>query len=60
MDHQMHIERLLRAASHRFDHYRPNRDIRHEAAIHHIDVNPIRPRRIDGANLLGDTTEICR
>jgi hypothetical protein len=38
----------------------PNRDIRQEAAIHHVNVDPIRSCVIDGANLFGETTELCR
>ena len=57
-DHQVHIERLVRAASYRFDDYRPDRDVRHEATIHHVNMDPIRARRIDGVNLLGETSEI--
>ena len=49
-DHQVHIERLLRRAPHRCDDHRPDRDIRHEAAVHDVDMDPIRSRRIDGAN----------
>jgi hypothetical protein len=56
----MHIERLLRAALHRFDNHRPNRDVRHEATIHHVDMDPVRSRRINGANLLGESPKIRR
>ena len=53
-DHQMHIERLLRVASHRFDNRRPERDIRHEAPVHHIDMDPVGAGRVDGADLIGE------
>ena len=59
-DHQMHIERLLRGASHRLDNHRSDRDVRHEAAVHHVDMDPVGSRRIDGANLLGEPPEIRR
>ena len=59
-DHQVHIERLPRATSHRFDYHRPDRDIRHKATVHYVDMDPVRSRRIDGANLLGETPEIRR
>jgi len=37
----------------------PNRDIRQEAAILHVNVDQIRSRVVDGANLFGETTELC-
>ena len=59
-NHQVHIERLLRAASHRFDNHRPDRDVRHEATIHYVDMDPVGSRRIDSANLLGESPKIRR
>ena len=47
-NHQVHIERLLRVASDRFDNHRPKRDVRHETTIHHVDMNPVGAGRIDG------------
>jgi hypothetical protein len=52
-DHQVYIERLPRGAPHRLDNHRSNPDVRHEAAVHDIDMDPIGSRRIDSANLLG-------
>ena len=57
-DHEVHIERISRAAPCRFDDRRPDRGVRHEAIIHHVDMNPVCRRRIDGANLLGEASEI--
>jgi hypothetical protein len=59
-DHKVHIERLLRATKHRFDDYRPDRHARHEATVHHVDMNPVCARPIDSLNLLGETSEIRR
>lgn len=59
-DHQVNIDRLVRAAPYRFDDYRPDRDVRHEATIHHINMDPIRTRRIDGVNLLVETSKVRR
>ena len=58
-DHQVHIERLPRVASYRFDNHRPERDIRHEAAVHHVDMNPVGAGRIDGAHFFPQFREIC-
>ena len=51
-DHQVHIKRLTRVAPDCFDNHRPERDIRHKTAVHHVDMNPVRAGRIDGANLI--------
>jgi hypothetical protein len=53
-------KRLLRAASHRFDNHRLDRDVRHEATIHYVAMDPVGSCRIDGTNLLGETPEIRR
>ena len=59
-DHQMHIERLSRAAAHRLHDQRPDRDIRHKAAVHDVDINPVGARRVDGANFVGKISEVRR
>jgi hypothetical protein len=59
-DHQVHIKRLLRAASHRFDNHRAERNIRHEAAVHYVNVDPVGASQIDGTNLVGEMCEIRR
>ena len=59
-DHQVHIKRLLRVASHRFDNHRSERDIRHKATIHDVDMDPVGAGCIDGADLVGEMAEICR
>ena len=53
-DHQMHIERLSCVASHRFDDDRPEGDIRHEAAVHDVDMNPVGAGLIDSPDLVGE------
>ena len=44
LDHQMDIERAIELVAQRpeglYDE-RPNRDIRHEMSVHHIDVQPV-------------------
>jgi hypothetical protein len=59
-DHQVHIERFLRGASHCLDNHWSDRHVRREAAVHHVDMDPVGSRRIDSANLLGKTPEIRR
>jgi len=57
-DHQMHIQRLARAAPQCFDNHRTEGDIRHEPAIHYVDMNPIRAGGVDGLNLFGKPGKI--
>jgi hypothetical protein len=40
-DHQMHVDRHLREFAARFDDLRAERQIRHEDAVHDIDVQPV-------------------
>ena len=57
-DHQMHIERLLRGAPHRLDDDRPEGDVRHEAPVHDIDMDPVRAGLVDGKDFLAEPLEI--
>jgi len=59
-DHQMHVDRLRCRFAYRFDDNWPDRDVRHKAPIHHIDMDPISPRRVDGSDLIGEPAEIGR
>src|SRR5271170_4192864 len=56
----MHVERFFRGAAHRLDHHRPDRDVRHEAAVHDVDMDPVGASPVDGADLLGEAPEIRR
>jgi len=40
-DHEMHVERQRRGAPRRADHDGAERDVRDEATVHHVDVDPI-------------------
>ena len=58
-DHQVQVEVLRgRLADRRYDP-RSEGDVGNEAAVHDIDVQPIRTRLIDGAHLLAEASEIC-
>ncbi len=46
-DHQMDIDRLLRRLAHGLDDDRADRDVRDEAPVHDIDMDPIGPRPVD-------------
>ena len=58
-DHEMNVERQRRMWTQRFDYHRADRDVGDEMAIHNIDMNPISPRRFDGAHFLTEAREIC-
>ena len=59
-DHEMHVERLLRPGPDALDEARPERDVRHEMPIHHIDMNPVASGVVDRADLLAEAGEIGR
>ena len=50
--HNMNIQRMVRKAADFLDETRPHRQIRHEMAIHDIDVQHPCPGSDDGFNLL--------
>jgi hypothetical protein len=54
----MNVERLRRRATHRLDDDRSEGDIRHEAPVHYIDMNPIGMSLVDSTNLVTEPAEI--
>jgi len=59
-DHQMNVERLCRRPADRLQHDRADGDVGNEAAIHHIDMDPVGASGVDGANLLAQPREVGR
>jgi hypothetical protein len=59
-DHQMNVERLGGRAANGLQHGWPDADIRHKAAIHHVDMDPIGTGGINGANFFAQPREVCR
>ena len=57
-DHQMHVEHFLGVAAQRFHHVRADRDVGHEVAVHHVDMDPVGAGRIDCAYFLAELGEI--
>jgi len=57
-DHQMHVEWFFGDTAHRFDDHRADRQVRDEAAIHYIDMDPIAAGRVSRAHLLAEPREI--
>ena len=59
-DHQVHVDRLCRRPPHGLDDDRSDCQVGNKAPVHDIDMDPVGPRRVDGANLLGEPAEIGR
>ena len=57
-DHQVRVERQLGDLAHRFENRHAHRKIRHEVAVHHIEVEQVGARTLDRANLVAETREI--
>ena len=57
-DHQVHVERQDRRPPDGADHDRSHRNLRHEPAIHDIDVDHRRPGPLGGAHLFGQPAEV--
>ena len=58
LHHQVNFERPFGDGSQPLHDHRPHAEIRNEVAVHHIDMNAIRPGRIDLANELAQPREI--
>ena len=57
-DHQMHVEHLPGVGAQGFDHVWTDGDVRHEMAVHHVDVDPVGAGGVDGADLLAELGEV--
>ena len=57
-NHQMHIEGQTQMRTQRHEHRRPERDVRHEMAVHDVQVQPIGAGRLNGAGLILQPAEI--
>ncbi len=59
-DHQMRVEDLPGVGPQRLDDVGTVGNVRHEMAVHHVEVNPVGACRVDGANLLAKPGKIRR
>jgi len=59
-DHHVYLQRLRGRAAHRVHDRRAEGDIRHEPAIHDVDMHPIGAGLINGANLFSKPPQIGR
>ncbi len=59
-DHQVHVEQLPGQRPEPVQDDRTHRDVRHEMPVHHVHMDVIRARRLDGADFLAQPREIGR
>jgi hypothetical protein len=59
LDHQVHLERHGRRLPHRLDHNRPVCELRHEAAVHHVEMQSLGPGLLEPLHLAGQVAEIA-
>ena len=57
-DHQVDVDRQTGRAANRSDDDRTERDVRDEATVHHVDVDPVGAGALDGGHLLREAPEI--
>ena len=57
-DHQVDVERLGRVRAERFHDGGPDRQVGHEMAVHHIDVDPVGAGLIDRTHFLAKAGEV--
>ena len=57
-DHQMHVERQAGVRPQAFQDRRSEADVGHEVPVHHIEMQPIRARRLDCPHFVAETGEI--
>jgi hypothetical protein len=58
LDHQVDIEGKLRAFPQVSDHGRPDGDVRHETAVHHVDVDPVCSGPLHGGDFFSKPAEV--
>ena len=57
-DHQMDVERLGGVRPKRLHHRRADREVGHEMAVHHVDVDPVGAGLVDRAHFLAELGEV--
>ena len=59
-NHQMHIERQLGVRAQAAQDGRAEADVRHEMAVHHVEMQPVGARRLDRRHFVSQSSEIGR
>ena len=57
-DHQVHVQRQPGAAPGSLHQQRSDGDVGHEAAVHHVHVDAVRPRLVHLGDLLSENAEV--
>src|SRR3989475_828799 len=57
-DHQVHVDRLAGELAQRLDHAGAERDVRNEAPVHHVDMQPIGSRLEDLGHLVRQARQV--
>jgi len=57
-DHQVGVEDFLAVRAHRLDDVGAVGNVGNEMPVHHVEVDPVSPCGIDGADLLAQSGEI--
>ena len=60
VDHQVTVQEQIGVGAQRFHDRRANGQVRHEVAVHHVDVKPIGPARLGRGGGIGQSSEIGR
>lgn len=58
-NHEMYVERLFSDGAQGIDDEGPNGDVRDEAAVHNVDVDPVAARLVNGADFISEFGEVC-
>src|SRR5208337_593220 len=57
-DLEMHVEDFLRPGADALDEARAERDVRHEVAVHHIDMHPVAASIVDRTHFLAEAGKV--
>ena len=59
LDHQVHVEGAIGGGRDRGQERRPDRQVRHEVPVHHVDVDPVGAGLAHEANLFRESAEVA-
>jgi hypothetical protein len=58
LDHQVYVEGQAGCPAASLDDHGPHSDVRHEGAVHNVDVDPVRAGRFAQGNLLAEASKV--
>ena len=59
-DHQVRVEHLFRSFADRRHQRKSERNVRHEYAVHYVDVHPFRFAAVEHRDVVGQMSEVRR